>query len=279
VQGARPHRYRCKGAGVVKVLRRRRPPPRAPLLLHFLLLLLCWCGAGGRGKAGAVRVLGWLGLLYAALGFGEWLRPGVLDIRARMRGGIAAVRCGSVADTGGAAVLLLCRGAGTSGAWCRPVTRTSMGRGGREKRKGGTAVRRLYRRAERGRASGAGAERPACQLPRAEGEGTLREGRPAGLGRSLRAALRGTSGAWCRPVTRTSKGRGGREKRKGGTAVRRLYRRAERGRASGAGAERSGMRRSAAGERRKGKADKRAPLVSCPGRKVKGRCGKAGRLG
>jgi hypothetical protein len=200
VQGARPHRYRCKGAGVVKVLRRRRPPPRAPLLLHFLLLLLCWCGAGGRGKAGAVRVLGWLGLLYAALGFGEWLRPGVLDIRARMRGGIAAVRCGSVADTGGAAVLLLCRGAGTSGAWCRPVTRTSMGRGGREKRKGGTAVRRLYRRAERGRASGAGAER-------------------------------------------------------------------------------SGMRRSAAGERRKGKADKRAPLVSCPGRKVKGRCGKAGRLG
>jgi hypothetical protein len=39
------------------------------------------------------------------------------------------------------------------------------------------------------------------------------------------------------------------------------------------------MRRSAAGERRKGKADKRAPLVSCPGRKVKGRCGDAGRLG
>jgi hypothetical protein len=92
VQGVRPRRGRRTGAGVVKALRRQRPPPpRAPLLLHFLLLLLCWCGAGGRGKAGAARVLGRLGLLYAALGFGERLRPGVLDVRAGTRRGIAVV--------------------------------------------------------------------------------------------------------------------------------------------------------------------------------------------
>jgi hypothetical protein len=86
-----------------------------------------------------------LGLLYSALGFGEWLRPGVLDVWAGTRGCIVAVRCGLVASTGGAAVLLPCRGAGTNGVRRRPVTRASGGRGGREKRKGGVVVRRLSR--------------------------------------------------------------------------------------------------------------------------------------
>jgi hypothetical protein len=50
--------------GDAPVRRRSPPPPRAPLLLPFpLLLFLFWCGASGRGKAGAARVSGAAGAL------------------------------------------------------------------------------------------------------------------------------------------------------------------------------------------------------------------------
>jgi hypothetical protein len=96
-----------------------------PLLLLFLPLLPFWCGDSANGKSnGAARVLRLrLGLLIQGARAGVQLRPGNLGVRAGTRGGITAVRHGSVADTGGAAVLLPCREAGTGEARGRPVTR------------------------------------------------------------------------------------------------------------------------------------------------------------
>jgi hypothetical protein len=107
------------------------------LLALLLLLLLYCCGADERGKAGATRVSGAAGVLIRGARVWRAAAAGVLGVRAGTRGGIAAVRRGSVADTGGAAVSVLCCGAGTCGARHRPVTRASGGRGGREKRKKG----------------------------------------------------------------------------------------------------------------------------------------------
>jgi hypothetical protein len=85
---------------------------------------------------------------------------GVLDVGAGMRGGIAAVRRGSVADTGGAAVSLPCRGEGTSRARCWLVTQASRGRGGREKRKGVWRLgASIAERSERHRSGAAGGRR------------------------------------------------------------------------------------------------------------------------
>jgi hypothetical protein len=83
---------------------------------------------------------------------------------------------------------------------------------------------------------------------------------------SLPCCGAGTSGARRRLVTRASGAAAEGEREKGGAAVGHLV------------AGRGGALR-ASGEARKGKADKRAPLVSCPGRKVKGCCGEAGRMG
>jgi hypothetical protein len=140
VQGARLCRCSGSGAGAVKL----RCGDGLLLLVRLGVVLLFSFSSSSAGAAlaegenrGLLGLGERLGVLYSALGFGERQRLGVLDVRARMRGGIAAVQRGSVADTGGAVVSLPCHGAGTSGARRRPVTRASGGRGGREKRKGG----------------------------------------------------------------------------------------------------------------------------------------------
>jgi hypothetical protein len=161
VQDARLRRYRRSGAGPAEL----RCGDGLLLLMQLdvvllvaLLLLLLFSSSSSAGaataegeKLGLLGFRGRLGLLYATLGFGERLRQGILDVRDETRGGIAVVRRSSVADTGGAAVSLPCCEAGTSGARRRAVMRASGGRGGREKRKRGAAVRRL----SRGGASGA----------------------------------------------------------------------------------------------------------------------------
>jgi hypothetical protein len=123
MQGARLRRGRRTGAGLAEL---RCGDGLLLLALPLLLLFLFFSSAGAATTEGENRgLLGfgeWQGLLYSALGFGERLRSGVLDIWAGTRGGIAAVRRGSVADMGGTTVSLPCHGAGTSGAWRKPVT-------------------------------------------------------------------------------------------------------------------------------------------------------------
>jgi hypothetical protein len=158
VQGAWLRRCHRSGAGLVEVLRRGGGVPLLAvlLLLLFLPLLLFWCGDGARRKAtGVARVSRLrLGLLIRGARAGVRLRPGNLGVRAGTRGGIAAVRRGSVADTGGVAVSLPCRGAGTGEVRGRPVTRA----GAEAQAKGKARWLRGLSRGEAGR-SAAGAAR------------------------------------------------------------------------------------------------------------------------
>jgi hypothetical protein len=235
VQGARLHRCRRSSAGLVKLFDGGGLLLLVwlsvilllalLLLLLFLPLLLCWCSdvfelwvellssldlvvaAADRVIPRGSRVSRLrLGDLYGGARVWAWLRPGDLCVCAGMRGGIAAVRrCGvagasqygSVADTGGAAVSLSCRGTGTGEAQGRPVTRA----GAEAQAKGKARLLRGCCGAKRGgaeEAAGRGERRkgkltrgPRLSAPQLEGEGALRRARLAGLGRGLWAVLRG----------------------------------------------------------------------------------------
>jgi hypothetical protein len=163
VQGARLHHGHCTGTGLAEL----RCGDGLLLLVLALLLFLFFSSAGAvTGEGENKGLLGFgerLGLLYSALGFGERLQPGVLDIQAGTRGGITAVQRGLVADTGGATVSLPCHGARDKWGAAQAGYASEQGpqRKGKEKRRrsGWALFTGRSERGEVGRAAGVSGKR------------------------------------------------------------------------------------------------------------------------